>query len=140
MALGAADFISEDVDDVNWPGSGASMYSETPIQAYYKLLNSGFRPSLAAGTDYPCNGQDNGGALGGLLTYVQVAGGQLTYRGWVQGIANGRTVVSRNGHNEFLSLTVNGAYTPGDEIALSSGGNVTVTVQMDCGAEFKRND
>ena len=124
VGLGAADFISEDVDDVTTTNSG--MYSETPIQAYYKLLNSGFRPGLAAGTDYPCNG---GGDLGGLLTYVQVAGGQLTYRNWVTGIANGRTVVSRNGHNEFLSLTVNGTATPGDEIAMSAAGNVTVTVQ-----------
>jgi len=127
IALGGADFISEDVDDVNWPGS--SMYSESPIQAYYKLLNSGFRPGLAAGTDYPCNSADNGGALGGLLTYVQVSGGQLTYRGWIEGIATGRTVVSRNGHNEFLSLTVNGTATPGDEIELNSAGSVQVSVE-----------
>lgn len=125
VALGAADFISEDVDDVN----GITMNADTPIQAYYKLLNSGFRPSLAAGTDYPCNGADNGGALGGLLTYVQIPGGQLTYRDWIKGIANGRTVVSRNGHNEFLSLVVNGTSTPGDEIQLTGTGNVAVTVQ-----------
>jgi len=129
VALGAADFISEDVDDVNQPGTGVTMYSEPPIQAYYKLLNSGFRPGFAAGTDYPCNGGDNGGALGGLLTYVQVAGGQLTYRNWIQGISNGRTVVSRNGHNEFLNLTVNGTAMPGDEIKMANAGNVTVTVQ-----------
>jgi hypothetical protein len=129
VALGSADFISEDVLDVNQPGTGVPMYSEPPIQAYYKLLNSGFRPGLAAGTDYPCNGSDNGGALGGLLTYVQVPGGQLTYRGWIEGIASGRTVVSRNGHNEFLSLTVNGTATPGDEIDLNSTGSVQVTVQ-----------
>jgi len=64
VALGAADFISEDVDDVYW-SPYTQMYSESPIQAYYKLLNSGFRPGLAAGTDYPCNGADNSGALGG---------------------------------------------------------------------------
>jgi Domain of unknown function (DUF4082)/Bacterial Ig-like domain len=128
VALGAADFISEDVDDVNWPG-GTPMHSESPVQEYYKLLNSGFRPGLAAGTDYPCNGADNGGALGGLLTYAQIPGGQLMYRGWIQGIANGRTVVSRNGHNEFLSFTVNGTSTPGDEIQLPGPGNVPVTIQ-----------
>jgi len=127
VALGAADFISEDVDDVY--GAGSNMYSESPIQAYYKLLNSGFRPSFAAGTDYPCNGADNGGALGNLLTYVQVAGGQLSYRNWINGIAKGRTVVSRNGHDEFLGLTVNGTATPGDEVQLPGSGSVTVTVQ-----------
>jgi hypothetical protein len=124
VALGSADFISEDVDDVTQNTGG--MDPESFIQAYYRLLNSGFRPGFAAGTDYPCNG---GGNLGNLLTYVQVAGGQMSYRNWIDGIAKGRTVVSRNGHNEFLNLTVNGIYTPGDEIKMSNGGNVQVTVQ-----------
>jgi len=123
VALGAADFISEDVDD---SGAGFSMYPENAIQAYYKLLNSGFRPGFAAGTDYPCN---NSRPLGGLLTYVQVAGGQMTYSNWIAGIRNGRAVVSRNGHNEFLNLTVLGSATPGDEIQLATPGSVPVTVQ-----------
>jgi hypothetical protein len=124
VALGSADFISEDVDDVTY--TGPTLYPENAIQAYYKLLNTGFRPGFAAGTDYPCNG---GGALGSLLTYVQVAGGQMSYRNWIEGIANGRTVVSRNGHNEFLNLTVNGTASPGDEIDLAAAGSVQVTVQ-----------
>ena len=66
---------------------------------------------------------------GHLLTYVQVAGAQMTYRNWIDGIAKGRTVISRNGHNEFLSLTVNGSATPGDEINLTGGGTVTVAIQ-----------
>jgi hypothetical protein len=125
VALGSADFISEDVDDVN---SSISMHPENFIQSYYRLLNSGFRPGFAAGTDYPCNGSDNGGALGGLLTYVQVAGGQLSYRNWIDGISKGRTVVSRNGHNEFLNLNVNGTATPGDDIQMANAGSVQVTV------------
>jgi hypothetical protein len=60
VVLGSAGFISEDVYDVN-QGPISNMYSETPIQSYYKLLNSGFRPGFAA-TDYPCNGGDSGGA------------------------------------------------------------------------------
>jgi hypothetical protein len=115
VALGAADFISEDVDG-----------NDYAIHAYYRLLNTGFRPGLAAGTDYPCNG---GAALGSLLTYVQVDNGQMTYRSWIEGIARGRTVISRNGHNEFLELKVNGSATPGDEILLPAGGGA-VQVQI----------
>jgi hypothetical protein len=122
VALGNADFISEDVDD---SGAGFSMNPEAFTQAYYKLLNTGFRPGFAAGTDYPCN---TGRPVGSLLTYVQVAGGQLTYRNWIQGIAAGRTVVSRNGHNEFLNLTVNGTASPGDQLGFTSATNVPVTV------------
>ena len=130
MALGSADFISEDVDNVN---SGSGMNPEAFIQAYYRLLNAGFRPGFAAGTDYPCNSSRD---LGTLLTYVQVAGGQMTYRNWINGIANGRTVVSRNGHTEFLNLTVNGTSTPGDEIFLTGSGSVTVNVQWSATQNF----
>ena len=114
VALGAADFISEDVTG-----------SDSAIQAYYRLLNTGFRPGLAAGTDYPCGVS----VLGSLLTYVQVAGGQMTYRNWIEGIKLGRTVISRNGHNEFLDLKVNSTATPGDEIRLTGSGSVQVTIQ-----------
>jgi hypothetical protein len=127
--MGAADFISEDVDDNN---SGFSMSPEAFIDAYYKLLNTGFRPGFAAGTDYPCNGSR---PLGALLTYVQVPGGQLTYRNWINGIRDGRTVVSRNGHKEFVSLTVNSA-SPGDEIQLATGGTLPVTVQWTATQSF----
>lgn len=111
VALGSADFISEDV----------STSGDTAIQAYYRLLNTGFRPGFAAGTDYPC-----GPSEGSVLTYAQA--GQADYRHWIQSIANGRTVVSRNGHNEFLNLLVNSTATPGDQVDLASAGSVPVTV------------
>ncbi len=112
VALGACDFVSEDVAG-----------SDTAMRAYYRLLNCGFRPGWAGGSDYPCNAQ-----IGAVLTYVQVSG-PLTYRKWIDGIANRRTVVSRNGHNEFLDFKVNGTSTPGDEILLTGSGSVSVTVQ-----------
>ena len=93
VALGSCDFISEDVGG-----------SDSSIRAYYRLLNCGFRPGFAAGSDYPC-----GATIGPMETYAQVAGGQLTYSNWIHAIASGRTVVSRNGRNEFLDLKVNGS-------------------------------
>ena len=113
VALGSADFISEDYNG-----------SDSFIEAYYRLLNTGFRPGFAAGSDFPCSAE-----VGPLLTYVQTDGAEMTYRNWIDGIAQGRTVISRNGHNEFLNLTVNGSATPGDEIDLTGGGSVSVTIQ-----------
>ena len=72
VALGACDFISEDVAG-----------SDTAMRAYYRLLNCGFRPGFAGGSDYPC-----GATIGQTLTYVQVSG-TLTYRKWIDGIAAG---------------------------------------------------
>ncbi len=45
-ALGTIDFLAEDV----WLNDAA-------VKAYYRLLNCGFRPGWAAGTDFPCNGR-----------------------------------------------------------------------------------
>ncbi|MBK9389811.1 MAG: CehA/McbA family metallohydrolase [Bacteroidetes bacterium] len=69
-ALGNVDFLSEDV----W-------LNDASVNAYYKILNCGFRPGWAAGTDFPCN---NGRPLGSLLTYVQVKDKPFTYRKWIE--------------------------------------------------------
>jgi hypothetical protein len=115
-AFGNIDFVAEDVYGVNSPNNG-NYNSEAAMNAYYKLLNCGFRLGLAAGTDYPCNDNE---PLGKLLTYVNVKD-DLTYYKWIDGIKKGRTVVSRNGNSEFLDLKVNGTNEPGDEISLQTG-------------------
>lgn len=114
-ALGTIDFLSEDV----W-------LNDASINAYYKILNCGFRLGWTAGTDFPCNG---GAPPGSLLTYVQVKDQPFTYEKWIHGIKNGRTVVTTNGHVEFLDLKVNGTASPGDEIRFGrKGGNIDVSV------------
>jgi hypothetical protein len=115
IALGTASFVEEDVRG-----------GESAIQAYYRLLNTGFRPGLAGATDYPCNGMQ---PLGSLLTYVRIPDGKLTYDKWIDGIAQGRTEVSRNAHNEFLDLRVNDTAQPGDEVRLEEKGPVRVRVE-----------
>ncbi len=122
--LGTFDFLSEDVYGSISPNNG-NYNADATINAYYKLLNCGIRLGLSAGTDYPCNERE---PLGTLLTYVQVKG-PFTYRKWVEGIRDGKTVVARNGHKEFIDLKVNGKYRPGDEIRLKSKATVEVQVE-----------
>jgi hypothetical protein len=114
-ALGTIDFVSEDCNG-----------GDAAVNAYYKLLNCGFKISLAAGTDYPCNGGDPPGTL---LTYVHINDGQLSYRKWIECIKKGNTVVSRNGHAEFLDLNVNDSLIPGDELQIKDTGTVFVVVK-----------
>jgi len=122
-ALGTIDFVSEDVYGKRSRNNG-NYFSEGVVNAYYKLLNCGFRLGFAAGTDYPCNENE---PLGTLLTYVNVKD-KLTYQKWIDGIRSGRTVVSRNGHDEFLFMKVNRKYVPGDGIKLKNKGSVSVQV------------
>jgi O-glycosyl hydrolase len=124
-ALGTIDFMSEDVYGIHTPNSG-SYFSEGGLRSYYRLLNCGFRIGLAAGTDFPCNYNE---PLGSLLTYVDLKDQPLSYRGWIEGIKKGRTVVSRDGHNEFLELKVNGRYGPGDVVPLKKKDAVTIEVK-----------
>jgi hypothetical protein len=86
-------------------------------------LNCGFRLSLAAGTDYPCNNYE---PYGSLLTYVEIPDKKLTYQKWIDGIAKGRTVVSRNAHNEFLDLKVNKTEVPGKDIRFKNKGEIMI--------------
>ncbi len=113
IALGTVDFLMEDVNG-----------GESATQAYYRLLNCGFRPGLAAEP------------IGTQLTYVRTPHGTLTYRGWIDGLAAGRTVVSRNAHREFLDLKVNRTAAPGDEISLPGKGPVAVDVVWSAAAPF----
>jgi hypothetical protein len=113
-ALGTIDFLAEDV----WVNDAA-------LNAYYKLLNCGFRLGWTAGTDYPCNG---GQPFGTLLTWVNLKDQPLTYLHWIEGIKNGRTVVSTNGNIEFLDLKVNKTFAPGDEINLIKPDSLDVEV------------
>ena len=123
-ALGTFDFISEDVYGTTSPNNG-TYNSQAVINAYYKLLNCGFRLGLAAGTDYPCN---NNEPLGMLLTYVNLKVDKLTYRNWIEGIGKGNTVVSRNAHNEFIDLKVNQTNGPGNEIKIKGKGKISFEV------------
>jgi hypothetical protein len=114
-ALGSSAFLMEDVRG-----------GDSAIQAYYRILNCGFRPGLVAGTDYSCNDLE---PLGTLLTYVRIPDGKLTYDKWVEGIARGRTAIARNGHREFLDLKVNDTAMPGDEIRMEKKGTVRVRIE-----------
>ena len=114
-ALGSASFLMEDVHG-----------SDSALQAYYRILNTGFRPGLVASTDYSCNYNE---PLGTLLTYVRIPDGHLTYDHWIDGLAKGRTVVSRNAHNEFLDLNVDGTEQPGDEVRQEGNRPLRVRVE-----------
>jgi len=122
-ALGNLDFVSVDVYGSYSPNNG-TYFSNPAMETYYKLLNCGIRLGLAAGTDFPCNELE---PLGTVLTYSR-ADGNLNYSKWIEGIAKGRTVISRMGNSEFLELKVNDK-GPGDDIKLDNAATVSVNVK-----------
>jgi hypothetical protein len=122
-ALGTIDFLAEDV----WQNDAA-------INAYYRILNCGFRLGWAAGTDYPCTSIKE---VGYILTYVNLKDKPFTYENWIEGIKLGRTVVSLNGHKEFLDLKVNGGMGPGDDLKLRKKRKTSVKVDWTTNSDIQ---
>ena len=120
-ALGDIDFVETTrvepepwMGDLTWRG------------LYYKLLNSGLRLSLVAGSDNSCFVTE----IGDQRTFAQLGNEPLSYAAWCQAIAAGRTTVS-SGEHRFLDLEVDGTGI-GGQISLAQPGvlNVEVTLSV----------
>jgi hypothetical protein len=115
VALGTVTFVMEDLHG-----------GDSALEGYYKPLNCGFSPGLHRSIRLSVQRH---GTAGSTLTYVRIPNAELTYRKWLDGIAEGRTIVSRNGHNEFLDLRVNGTAQPGAEIRMNEPGPVHARIE-----------
>lgn len=114
-ALGAVDFISAmDTDRIReW-------------NAWYHLLNAGFRVKASGETDFPCM---SGTRVGQGRSYVWLGKpSRIDYAQWVDGVARGRSYVS-DGYAHALAFAVNGKMA-GDEVPLGGPANVTVTATV----------
>jgi EF hand len=110
-AHGVADFISAmDTDRIReW-------------NAWYHLLNVGFRLKASGETDFPCM---SGTRVGQGRSYVFLAKqAAVDYAQWIAGVVAGRSYVS-DGYAHALDFTVNGK-PAGDDVALAVAGQVTV--------------
>lgn len=122
-ALKNIDFISTDVFG-SYSRGGGSNFGKQSLDVYYRMLNCGITLGLAAGTDFPCNSFE---PLGTLRTYAQVDK-DLTYNNWIDGIRQGKTVISRLGNKEFIDLKVNGDQSPGASLQFAGKQKVSIEV------------
>jgi hypothetical protein len=90
---------------------------EAKYQVWYDMLNSGFRITGVAGTDYPFSGQ-----VPGRARFYTKLKGPFTYKAWLEGVRSGRTF-STNG--PMLELRVDGREV-GDEIELNRARSVLI--------------
>ena len=84
---------------------------------WYNILNTGFRMSAVAGTDYPFSH-----SLPGMERFYTRIEGPLTYEAWLEGIRQGRTFVTNGPLVEFRV----GGRASGDELVLTEPGPVRV--------------
>ena len=91
------------------------------LSIWYHTLNVGFRTRISGETDFPCIYDDKVG-LG--RSYVKLD--KLTYRGWIDGVRDGRTYVS-DGLSHLIDFKVNGVEVGEwwERSALGPGGHRT---------------
>jgi len=85
--------------------------------AWYNMLNLGFRITPTAGTDYMC-----GGVLPGAERFFTKVEGPLTFKNWLEGVRAGRTFITTG---PLLEFSINGQDI-GSEVILPEDGEVTI--------------
>lgn len=72
-------------------------FNRSGYEAWYDILNLGFRVTPTAGTDYPCAGQ----TIPGHERFYTNVDGPLNYANWLESVKNGRTFVTTGPMVEF---------------------------------------
>jgi hypothetical protein len=95
------------------------------LNIWYHTLNAGFRTRISGETDFPCI-YDAKVGLG--RSYVKLD--KLSYRGWIEGIRDGRSYVS-DGKSHLMDFRIDstGVGSNGSEVRLAEGRSVTVRVK-----------
>jgi hypothetical protein len=105
-------------DAVEWSAS------QTGFAPVYAAWNNGLRIALVGGEDSISN-LHNTAIVGSVRTYVKIPGGKLSMHGWLQAMKNGHAFMS---NGPLVELEVEGQI-PGQTVDLSSGDDVTITVE-----------
>lgn len=97
------------------------------LNAWYHMLNCGFRLGFLGETDFPCL---TGERVGCGRTYVQVEQrpiGDAGYESWVRNLQQGQ-LYAGDGRSHFLKFSVNGQSSGAADVELSAPGTVVVKV------------
>ena len=93
-------------------------FNRAIYNSWYDILNTGFRLTPTAGTDYPCGGA----SIPGRERFYTKVEGPFTYENWLEGVRRGRTFVT---NGPILEFRVNGKEM-GEEVVLNKPGSVPV--------------
>jgi hypothetical protein len=95
------------------------------LNAWYHLLNCGYRLAMAGESDFPCISGERPG-IG--RTYVRLDRrpiGESGYEAWIRGLKQGRLYCG-DGRSHILDFRVNGHRSGDDDLRLEAGGKLQV--------------
>ena len=102
----------------------SNTFEESAAELWYRVLNTGLRCALSAGSDSFTNIMMHW-VPGGGRVYVKVPG-EFSYQAWIDNYRKGRSFVT---NGPFLTLRVDGK-EPGEELQLSEG-PISVTIEVE---------
>ena len=105
--------------------SGCDTNPVAELNAWYHMMNSGFRMALIGETDYPCITAER---VGVGRSYVRLDHRPIDdkgYEAWVRGLEQGRLYCG-DGRSHFLDFKVNGRRNGEGDLSLSHSGTVEV--------------
>ncbi len=105
--------------------SGCDTQPEAELNAWYHMLNCGFRMSLIGETDYPCITGERPGVGRSYVKLDRSPVGDPGYDAWVRGLQQGRLYCG-DGRGHLLDFKVNGRRSGEDDLALKTFGTVNV--------------
>lgn len=110
--------------------AGAEAMPAMELNAWYHMLNCGYRLAMVGETDYPCIFDERPGVGRTYVRLDQRPVGDDGYGEWIRGLADGRLYFG-DGRTHGLDFRVEGAQS-GDVLGLAEDASVTVAGTIAC--------
>lgn len=105
--------------------SGCDTQPTAELNAWYHMLNCGFRLALIGETDFPCITGDRPGVGRSYVRLEQRPVDDGGYEAWIRNLQKGKLYCG-DGRSHFLEFKVNGQRSGDDDLALKAPGPVTI--------------
>jgi hypothetical protein len=111
---GAVDFLS-----------GCDTEPVAELNAWYHMLNCGYRLAMIGETDFPCLSAERPGVGRSYVRLDELPEGDAGYEAWIRGLRQGRLYCG-DGRSHVLGFEVEGRRSGEEDVALLKAGRVKV--------------
>jgi hypothetical protein len=105
--------------------SGCDTQPAAELNAWYHMLNCGYRLALIGETDFPCISDERPGVGRSYVRLDRAPAGDGGYEAWIQCLKRGRLYCG-DGRSHFLEFKVDGQGSGGDDVILPAAGRVRI--------------
>jgi len=109
--------------------SGCDTEPVAELNAWYHLLNCGFRMAMLGETDYPCLSGERPGKGRSYVRLDRAPLGDEGYEAWVRGMRQGRLYCG-DGRSHFLDFRAHGRRTGEEDVLLDGRGRITIEATL----------